>query len=619
MAVTINTEPDSISNTSVWDVTTSLTESASIVNLRLKVEIMNQAGSVTYATLYYPKGLDDIDLTNVMYSLFSYDIQEFEDNLLSTPLSNSFFDYEVKFTEIYENASGVLQTGANNTSSHLKIVRLEISNYEGLSFSDFLIQDPDDQATSLFLSNYFNTREIYKGNNKLNYAFSYSASSFVFFSDPLTIVHCTVGASSAYHGCLLTPASTVLLNIESRKKYYISFNFDLISGTAPYLMLMVSGFVVVSQLYTIQAGYNCIEVVSKQAHSSAYICVGSKVTSNFRIWNIQMTEYPPAFHNIYFLTDESNVFPYIQPIDTDGNALDEFYLEGGSQLISALTDSGWDSFDDFTNAVRSATNAAGASYIVSADQGAVTASTLFTVEIYIEHAGAATIQAYIVEAAVDTTSISGTKIAIVNGFNKFSVQCDGAYATSFLKLYFNGSTTALEAIIMMWKPASAITDNLGIIPITPHLYRDEYSSIDFQMMLDKSNTYTKNSTEISIDIKHKEVRDSINIEWLNSKNGFDAFTFIASHEHNIDAQKSIYQNSEREKKIADVENEGRIKCYTEYLNEKDYEYLAEIMSSKQVYWQRGFTRISVYPVTDSLKIKERRNLIQISIEFSYKK
>lgn len=70
MALTINTAPNQQNNKAQWNVTTSLSEDASHVNLRVRATIYGPAG--TLGIIEQPKGSADFDFTEMLYKFINY-------------------------------------------------------------------------------------------------------------------------------------------------------------------------------------------------------------------------------------------------------------------------------------------------------------------------------------------------------------------------------------------------------------------------------------------------------------------------------------------------------------------------------------------------------------------
>jgi len=82
MALTINTYPVQQNNRAEWNITTSLVEDASHVNLRIRAAIYGPAGIL--AQIEQPKGSPDFDFTELLYRFINYKIPALAPSLTFT-------------------------------------------------------------------------------------------------------------------------------------------------------------------------------------------------------------------------------------------------------------------------------------------------------------------------------------------------------------------------------------------------------------------------------------------------------------------------------------------------------------------------------------------------------
>lgn len=624
MAITINTQPDALNNRSEWNVTTNLVEDASHVNLRIKCIVQNTAGTINYATIYQSKGLDDIDFTSIIYCLFSYDEIAFEQIILQTPNNNSFFDYKIYFQEVYENASGVYQTGANTTSSNKRIVKIEINQYSGLIFKDFILENPStDKDYSIFLTNNLNDRIIYKSNNLTQEIYNHAPAGYDgggFKSVNIinnNIIYAT-STTSGTSGERYIYSNTIYL--QANRQYYLTFFYYNLSDSDPYIKLMNTNINEdLSNDYQVNEGFNCIEIIARKSGEQKLIIFNLNNTRTvFYMYSIIFQEYSIAFNYLAFLTDETNIFTYIEPYNSAGIALNPYYLEDGNNLCTDITNNNYTALVKEQNTIRQWYNTSGGSVNAYTNNfGAVAEGDLFTIEIYYSHNSGEypSIRFYFTSAM--ETPISDS-YQLINGYQKLSLKITVAKSTSYLHFYNTIDMLANGMLILIYKINGTITDNRAIIPVTAQLYRQEYYKAYISCRMNISNVYKQNTSKILYEIKHQSLKNKIILEWLNDKGVFDCFAFTGNYDENKKITKDIYKTSEDEQKITNVEKKGEITCYTPYLDTITYEWLSEILESKQVNWIKGFNRISVSIDSNSVLIKEKDELIQFSLTFIYK-
>lgn len=110
MALVVNSNPANIDNSADFNVTTSLTEDADHVNLRVRAEITIDA--VIVATIEKPKGLADFDFFDILKSnVPGINFARNSGDLYKLSGGSPLAAYTILFTEVYEDADGVTQTG----------------------------------------------------------------------------------------------------------------------------------------------------------------------------------------------------------------------------------------------------------------------------------------------------------------------------------------------------------------------------------------------------------------------------------------------------------------------------------------------------------------------------
>jgi len=136
MSLTLNTYPDNISNSAQYNVTTSLSEDADHVNLRIRADITVSA--VVIATVEKPKGLDDFDFFDILKAQvpglsFARDSGDNYKTTGDAPL----VAYTILFTEVYEDSDGVTQTGDTENASGTTFKFVPATDVD--DFSDYVL------------------------------------------------------------------------------------------------------------------------------------------------------------------------------------------------------------------------------------------------------------------------------------------------------------------------------------------------------------------------------------------------------------------------------------------------------------------------------------------------
>jgi hypothetical protein len=148
MSLTINTIPNNISNSGAFNVTTSLVEDGTHVNLRIRADI--KVGGVPQTTVEKPKGIADFDFWEILKSLvpglsFARNLGAVYNVSGGSPL----IAYTVTFTEIWENA-GTTNYGTPSTTGTLKFVP---ATGDGSAFTNYVMTTSASKFANLTLRN----------------------------------------------------------------------------------------------------------------------------------------------------------------------------------------------------------------------------------------------------------------------------------------------------------------------------------------------------------------------------------------------------------------------------------------------------------------------------------
>jgi len=134
MALTINTTPANISNSGAWNVTTSLVEDATHVNLRIRADV--KVSAVTKATAEKPKGLPDFDFFDILKTLVpGLSFARNGGALYNVSGGSPLIAYTVTFTEVWEDAGGSTQTGTPTNSGTKSFVP---AKGDGTAFTNYV-------------------------------------------------------------------------------------------------------------------------------------------------------------------------------------------------------------------------------------------------------------------------------------------------------------------------------------------------------------------------------------------------------------------------------------------------------------------------------------------------
>ena len=141
MSLVINGTPANISNASAFNITTTLIEDATHVNLRIRADVI--VAAVIVATVEKPKGLPDFDFSDILKAFIpGLSITRGGAALYNVSSGSPLVAYLITFTEIWEN-SGVTYAGTPVNSSTYKYI---YAKGDGQAFSLYVMTG----ITSLF-------------------------------------------------------------------------------------------------------------------------------------------------------------------------------------------------------------------------------------------------------------------------------------------------------------------------------------------------------------------------------------------------------------------------------------------------------------------------------------
>ena len=137
MALTVNSNPANIDNSGAFNVTTSLSEDSTHVNLRVRCDITVSAAVV--ATVEKPKGIADFDLSEILKAHVSgISFARDSGDLYKVSGGSPLVAYTVLFTEVWEDASGTLTTGDTDNASGTTY-RFVPASGDTIAFSNYVM------------------------------------------------------------------------------------------------------------------------------------------------------------------------------------------------------------------------------------------------------------------------------------------------------------------------------------------------------------------------------------------------------------------------------------------------------------------------------------------------
>jgi hypothetical protein len=601
MAITVNTEPTAIDNRSEWNVTTSLTEGASYQNIRIKVEIQNTDGSTNYDVQYIPKGISDYDFTDLLYRLITYDSAELDDILMQTTNSNSYFEYQIKFTEVYENSSNVTTTGATSTSSDKQIFKIKTTDLDLYKFGN---------GYSKFLTNRQSFR-LSKNKNLITSWSSYLSTYDTFIETGGDILFAFKSAAS------LSLAKSNAITFETGRKYTIVFYANIITGSGLELLVMEANPTSVNQSIIkpidIVAGLNVLELVINQT-GQYHLYINNAGILRYSINGVYMSIGLPTPLQVAQLSETADMWLTCDP--GDGS---EFCFPDSS-LVGANLVTGW-TFGSFISQT-SYNNVVVAGVISGASQ--YTTSNAFSMSqyeaLYIRcnlkvNTGANEIR---IELRRGTT-LDDT-FTLTEGLNQFSLIAQNASATMYLRVV-SAAATACNFSLEFYavRVDHTYTKNRGIWPIWFFLIKPDYENVVIRMGAESSLLLQElKSLAYNVDVSDQCYPYPITLEWLNDKGGIDAYTFNGDYNESKETDRIIYTYDQGMRKICEVFERNVITVFSLYEPPAESAALAGIITSTNVWYIDGATRRDVFVRADSVVIKQRRDRIQMSFSFDYK-
>jgi len=139
MSLTVNATPNNIDNSAIFNVTTSHSEDASHVNLRVRCDVTVSA--VVIASIEKPKGLADFDLSEILKpSVPGISFARNSGALYAVTGGSPLVAYTVLFTEVFENSSGVTTTDDTDNASGVTF-RYVPAKGNGTAFTEFVLHD----------------------------------------------------------------------------------------------------------------------------------------------------------------------------------------------------------------------------------------------------------------------------------------------------------------------------------------------------------------------------------------------------------------------------------------------------------------------------------------------
>lgn len=151
MALTLVSYPANISNSGAFNITTSLAEDATHVNLRVRGDITVSA--VVVASVEKPKGLADFDFADILKSNVS-GISFARDSGVLYKISGGspLVAYTVLFTEVWETAAGVTTTGDTDPALST-IYKYVPAKGDGTAFTNYVLTGTGSKFANLTLRN----------------------------------------------------------------------------------------------------------------------------------------------------------------------------------------------------------------------------------------------------------------------------------------------------------------------------------------------------------------------------------------------------------------------------------------------------------------------------------
>lgn len=144
MALTVNTVPANIDRSGAYNVTTSLVEDATHINLRVRADITVSA--VIVATAEKPKGIADFDFFDILKAqVTGISFARDSGDLYKVSGGSPLVAYTILFTEVWEDAAGATQTGDTDNASGTTY-KFVPAKGDGTAFTEYVLHD----STCLF-------------------------------------------------------------------------------------------------------------------------------------------------------------------------------------------------------------------------------------------------------------------------------------------------------------------------------------------------------------------------------------------------------------------------------------------------------------------------------------
>jgi hypothetical protein len=137
MALTVNTNPANIDNSGLFNVTSSLVEDTTHVNMRIRADIT--VSSIIVATLEKPISLSDFDFSEILAAeVPGISFARNSGAVYNTTGGSPLVAYTILFTEVWEYL-GVTTTGDTDNASGTTYKYVPAKGDPDLSFSNFVL------------------------------------------------------------------------------------------------------------------------------------------------------------------------------------------------------------------------------------------------------------------------------------------------------------------------------------------------------------------------------------------------------------------------------------------------------------------------------------------------
>jgi hypothetical protein len=152
MSLTVVSHPNNIDNSGAFNVTTTLSEDSTHVNLRVRAEITVSA--VIVATVEKPKNLSDFDFSDILASnVTGIILARNTGAYYNTSGGSPLVAYTILFTEVWEDGTtGVTTTGATNNASGTTFKYVPAKG-DGTAFTNYVLTGVTSKFANLTLKN----------------------------------------------------------------------------------------------------------------------------------------------------------------------------------------------------------------------------------------------------------------------------------------------------------------------------------------------------------------------------------------------------------------------------------------------------------------------------------